>query len=174
VRLEISSVGPSCEGEPLIQRNLVGLAGIAVILGSFFGTLFLLGPADCNADCKNPSDPQGRDSIRAAQAATIKAALEKYRSAHGMYPAPFNGNYVSGLSSQLVKSGFMPEIPKDPLWTQPEMQYEYASDDGLSYALYFHIELPSGKIPAGGACVTGVDAFKVAGRAFGDLPECPF
>jgi hypothetical protein len=158
---------------PLIRRYLVGLAGIAVVLGSFLGTLFLLDPADCDTGCKNASNPEGRDSIRAAQAAALKAAVEKYRNAHGMYPAPFKANYVAGLRSQLVDSGYMPEIPKDPFWKQPEMQYEYVSDDGLSYALYFHIELSSGKIPAGGACVTGVDAFK-AGGVFGDLPECPF
>jgi hypothetical protein len=148
--------------EPPMQRIWFVIGGIAVLAISFFGTLFVL----------NSTDNRPRDSLRAEHAKSLKTALEKYRSARGKYPAPFNDNVIFDLKPELVDGGFLPIMPQDPFWNTPPNQYRYVSGDGKGYGLLFHLELASGKIPAGGACLTGVGT---AGTGWwGQPPDCPF
>ena len=85
----------------------------------------------------------------------LRNALESYRKARGAYPL-LPDNPVDDLKKDLVDGGFLRSIPADPLGGPPKgQQYRYVSD-GKLYGLLFKIETASGKIPAGGACLTGV------------------
>lgn len=140
------------------------LGGIAVVSISFFGTLFILNYWD--------GDARARDALRAEHAKLLKSGLEKYRSARGKYPAPFGNNPAADLKLILVDGGFLSAIPQDPLWALTENQYRYVSIDGSKYGLLFHLELSSGKIAAGGKCLTGVGTTLT--DWWGQPPDCPF
>jgi hypothetical protein len=147
-------------GKPVV----LAVGGAAVVAISFFGTLFIL-------DHVRYPTLQYPDSVRAAHAASLKTALERYRSAQGSYPFPFPGNSVIDLKKQLVDGKYLDAIPKDPD-PNPDTQYHYVSNDGKVYGLLFYLKFPVGNIPAGGGCVTGVGT---AGSGWwGQPPECPF
>ncbi len=133
-------------------------AGMAVVATFFFGTLFVLDSADS----------QARDFLRAEHARLLKAALERYRSAHGSYPATFPDNPITDLRMALVDGGYLPAIPADPLWAGTAKQYRYVSV-GPTYGLLLHLESEHGKMPPG-ACMTGVGT---ATWWWGGAPICP-
>jgi hypothetical protein len=140
------------------------LGGVAIVAGSFFGTLFILNRMDA---LEYP------DSIRSDHAKMIKAALEKYRSARGAYPSPFTGNPLSDLKPFLVDTGYLRAIPEDPdPATAATKQYRYVSDDGKVFGILLPLKFAAGKVPAGGNCVTGVGS---SGRGWwSSAPDCPF
>ena len=124
-----------------MQRLVFAIGGLAVLVLSFFGTLFLL----------NSSDFQSFDSIRIEHAKFIKAALEKYRAANGKYPMSYPDNDLADLKSALIGGGFISQLPVDPYWKNGRVnKYRYRSMDGASYGLLFYMEL--------GPCQTGVGA----------------
>jgi hypothetical protein len=138
-----------------MRRLVLALGAVAILAGSFFGTLFIL-------DRMGSLNP---DSIRAEHAKMIKVALEKYRSARGTYPFPFWDNAVSDLKPLLVDTGYLEAIPEDPAPTGAAKQYRYASPDGKIFGLLFPL-----KLAAGGKCLTGVGS-----RGFwSNAPDCPF
>jgi hypothetical protein len=137
---------------------------MAVVAVFFFGTLFLL----------DSLEPRGRDrdSIRADHAQSLKAALERYRASRGSYPFPFPGNALTDLKKELVDGGYLRTIPQDPLWGLKDNAYQYVSTHGKNYGMLFHLERASGRIAAGGTCVSGVGT---AGTGWwGQPPDCPF
>lgn len=152
---------PSGALRRLVWR-IVGGAGIVVVF--FFGTLFFL-------DYFYPETP---DTIRAADARFVKAALEKYRKARGSYPFPLLDNPLTDLKKALVDDGFLGAIPQDPDLNAvgTKKQYRYVSNDGKTYGLLFHLQFPTGKIPAEGNCITGVGIAKTGW--WGQPPDCPF
>jgi hypothetical protein len=140
---------------------LSAAGGMAVVGTFFFGTLFIL----------NNSDSRARDSLRVEHVKLLRAALERYRSASGTYPAPFFDNPITDLRAALVDGGYLPTIPVDPLWAGTTKQYKYVSA-GRNYGLLLHLELANGKIAAQGTCLTGVGT---AGTGWwGGQPDCPF
>jgi hypothetical protein len=142
------------------RRLFVVLGAFAVVAGSFFGTLFVL----------DHWPIKSRDAIRAEDAKSLKLALEKYRAAHQGYPV-LPGNPITDLKSFLVDGGYISSIPDDPLWGTTDNRYRYASV-GSSYGLLFHLESSTGKIAAGGNCITGVGTNGVG--YWGPPPDCPF
>jgi hypothetical protein len=73
----------------------------------------------------------------------------------------------------LVDGGYLKAIPQDPdLNAVGTQQYRYVSGDGKTYGLLFHLQFPTGNIPAGGNCLTGVGTAKTGW--WGQPPECPF
>jgi hypothetical protein len=148
------------------RRLLLNVVGGALVLAiSFFGTLFIL-------DYSGGDNRAARDRLRAEHAKLLKAGLEKYRGARGKYPAPFGNSPTADLKATLVGGGFLSALPQDPLWALTENQYRYVSVDGTTYGLLFHLELPSGKISAGGKCLTGVGTART--DWWGQPPDCPF
>jgi hypothetical protein len=57
-----------------MRKLVLALGVVAILAGSFFGTLFIFDRMDA--------------AERAEHAQIIKTALEKYRSARGSYPPP--------------------------------------------------------------------------------------
>jgi hypothetical protein len=150
-------------------RLATRIAGaLAIVAAFFFGTLFILDRQDSPAI---PASPPPPDSVRASHAKQLKAALEAYRVARGHFPAPFGDNAVTDLKKDLVDGKFLAAIPQDPVWKLGDNQYRYVSS-GKSYGLLFHLQLPTGKIPAGGTCLTGVGT--EGSRWWNDAPDCPF
>jgi hypothetical protein len=140
------------------------IGGVVIVAGFFFGTLLIL-------DYLAASTLQYPDSVRAAHATSLKAALERYRSAQGSYPSPFPDNPVTDLKKQLVDGKYLDSIPKDPD-TNPEIQYHYVSNDGKAYGLLFRLKFAAGKVPAGGSCLTGIGTARSGW--WGQPPDCPF
>jgi hypothetical protein len=127
-----------------MQRLSLLIGCIAIPALSFAGTLYFLDKADINSV----------DAQRIEHAKLLKAALERYRSAHGKYPAPFRDNDVFDLRPELVGGGFIASLPIDPYWKNGRVnKYRYRSD-GQSYSLLFYLEL--------GPCQTGVGAYVTA------------
>jgi hypothetical protein len=151
----------------LFRQIRMAIGAILVVAVFFYGTLLILDHMD-RFIVPGRTDSRSRDSLRAEHAKLLKTALEKYRVATGLYPT-LSDNVVDDLKHELVDRGYIISIPHEPLW--PDMQYRYASN-GRQYALWFHLELPSGQIPAGGACLTGVG---IAGSGWWQQPpNCPF
>jgi hypothetical protein len=71
------------------------------------------------------------DQMRASTAKQLMAALEKYRSAKGVYPVLSN-NRITDLKPALVDGGFLNEIPRDLTDAQP---MRYISGTGTSYGI---------------------------------------
>jgi hypothetical protein len=150
----------------ILRRLFFIIGGIGVVAVSFFATLFVL-------DYKEsvPTDPNGRDLLRAEHARSIEAALEKYRSARKTYPVfPSADVLLSDLKKALVDGGYLNTIPADPLWR--DKPYRYVSYNGSSYGLLFHVELAKANIPKGGQCLIEVGAS--ATGWWGQPPTCPF
>src|ERR1700688_3731662 len=96
---------------------MLTIGGLGVIAISFFGTL-----AAIDRNLPGFGAPDFLDRQRAGDAATLKSALEKYRSARGSYPK-LPDNPVDDLKAELVGGGFLKEIPRDPAGKG----YRYAS-----------------------------------------------
>jgi hypothetical protein len=138
---------------------LFTIGGAAIVAIFFFGTLRTL-------DYLNLRYP---DSLRAAHAKSLKAALEKYRTANGHYPI-YPASRLPVLEKDLVDGGYIQAIPQDPD-PKSEVPYSYISD-GKIYGMLFHLQFPAGKVQAGGICLTGVGAGSTGW--WGQPPECPF
>jgi hypothetical protein len=138
---------------------LFTIGGAAIVAICFFGTLRML-------DSQNLQYP---DSLRAAHARSLEAALEKYRAANGHYPI-YPVSQLTVLGKDLVDVGYIQAIPQDPD-PKSRVPYSYISD-GKIYGMLFHLQFPTGKIQAGGICLTGVGT---GGTGWwGQPPECPF
>ena len=145
------------------MNRLVLLAGsLAIVVVSFF-VYGSIGSSVASSALKYP------DSTRAADAALIKEALEKYKKAHGAYPAPFPSNPIADLKPALVDGGYLKKIPQDPV--VPD-NYYYTSSGNNYGILIRQLKYAAGKVPAGGQCMTGVG---IGGTGWwGQPPECPF
>jgi hypothetical protein len=132
------------------------IGGAAVVATFFFGTLF----ATHQLDIKN------RNAVRAAHARLLEAALERYRAAHGLYPALLD-NPTSDLRSALVAEGFLINLPVDPLWPEKPYRYTSGANDGKSYGLLFNIEGSDNP-----TCVTGPAI--IDPNWWHGPPKCPF
>jgi hypothetical protein len=130
--------------------------GAAIVAVFFFGTLFV-------------SDYFFPDYVRARDIKSVKVALEKYRAVKGHYPGPAGGVPLNDLRSDLVGGGFISDIPHDPE-NGPDWQYMYASDGAAIYIIMVHLKYAVEKVPAGGACITGVGLPASARNS----PDCPF
>ncbi len=139
------------------MRHLsLAIGGIAILVTSFFGTLFLL----------DSTSFQSFETQRTAHGKALKGALQKYHSVHGKYPAPFAGNDVADLKDELVDGGFIAEIPVDPYWKNGRInKYRYRSD-GASYSLLLYFEL--------GPCQTGVGPLTANAWDGNSVVLCPF
>src|SRR5450759_5315062 len=103
--------------------TLIGVGGIAIVAGFFFGTLFIL----------NSIDSRSRNALRAEHARMLKTALERYHATRGIYPSPFPDNPADDLKAALVDGGYLRNIPRDPL---PGRSYRYTTagmTDGQRY-----------------------------------------
>jgi hypothetical protein len=137
------------------SRKLTIAAGsIAIVVASFFGTLFVLDYAIFTPDY-----------IRARDIKIFKVALENYRAAKGHYPGPSAGIPLSDLKKELVGGGFITDIPRDP----SNVAYTYASDGASSYVLVLRLDVVPNVPPANGNCITGVGL-----PATTVQPRCPF
>ncbi len=148
----------------LTRRLLWTIGGMAVVVSSFFGTLFFL-------DNMETKSVKTGDDLRAEHARLIMTALEQYRSKNGTYPifpAPHDVP-ATDLKNELVKAGLLARLPEDPVW--PETP-RYVSYNGKAYGLLFRIQVAKGKIPATGQCLMGIGT---SGTGWwGEPPNCPF
>lgn len=144
------------------MRALLLLIGaIAIVAGSFFGTLFVY---DYLYQLPYP------DNVRAAHATAVKEAMEKYRVAKGGYPA-YSGP-LEGLKRELVSGGFIGAVPLDPVYaSDPTNGYQIAANS-TAYGLLVHLKNATDYLPANSACMTGVK-FDGVGW-WGNPPKCPF
>jgi hypothetical protein len=148
----------------LLRWFLLSVGGIAIVAAFFFGTLWFL-------DDFSARDPESRDRLRAQNAKSVMAALEKYRSARGTYPV-FAASYdvsASEIKKELVKGGYLGMIAADPVWPD---RPRYVSYDGKKYGLLIHLELFKGILPTGEECLTGVGTSGT--NWWGQPPNCPF
>lgn len=140
-----------------MQRLFLAIGAVAILALSFFGTLFLL----------NSSEFQSFDSIRIEHAKSLKAALEKYRAAHGKYPDANSELDLAALKSPLIGGGFISQLPVDPYWKSGRInKYRYRTLDGNSYGLLFYMELGPCQTGVGGAATGPWDARQVPGCVF--------
>jgi hypothetical protein len=135
-----------------MRRFLKILGALAIIIGSFFGTLYLFDRFDILTQ-----DPV------AAEAAALREALEKYRQERSSYP-PSQNDPVSVLKQQLVSGGQtkIPDADKDA---------RYVSLDGKSYGMLFHINRSAAN-PAGTPCLIEVNT--KGNNWWSRPPACPF
>ena len=138
--------------------------GLAIVLISFWGALYLLGTPEYE-----------NNQLRATHVRQLADALEKYRLARGMYPI-LRDNPVDDLKQELVESKFLEAIPSDPARAATGRQYRYAGG-GKAYGLLITLEpepfiagLRTTK-PAV-TCTAGVNIRGTG--AWGDPPACPF
>jgi hypothetical protein len=142
-----------------VWLNLLGAA--AIVLGFFFGTIFVL---DYN-------DRKVRDRTRAEHADLLKGALEKYHKVHGTYPL-LPDNPVDDLKGFLVDPGYLKMIPSDPLRHGTGYQYRYVSDGQQLYGILFKTELGTESAKFGKQCITGVNT--AGSGIWNQPPDCPF
>jgi hypothetical protein len=146
----------------MLQRLVLFVGAVAIVVGSFFGTLFVIDMF---------GGPKTTDQVRADHAARIKAGLEAYRRTRGQYPAPFPDNPLTDLRKELVGGKFLAALPQDPFYELGPNQYRYVSGDGKIYGLLFHMKKPV-KPHGDSSCVTGVGS---AGSGWWqNAPQCPF
>jgi hypothetical protein len=149
----------------LTRPFLLAGGGLAIVAIFFFGTLFVIDyfALDFNG-------PGARDRLRAKHAVMLKDALANYKKTVGTYPT-LSDNDVDDLKKYLVDGGYISAIPTDPLRAAAGSKYRFSSN-GTFYGLLFQLEAATGKIPAHGACLTGVGT---AGTGmWGQPPDCPF
>jgi hypothetical protein len=140
-----------------MQRLFFAIGGLAVLAGSFFGTLFLL----------NSMDFQSFDEIRIEHSKVIKIALEKYRATRGAYPWAYADIELGDLRVELVGGGFISQLPTDPYWKSGRInKYRYRSLDGKTYGLLFYMEL--------GPCQTGIGAAATGPWDGRNITTCAF
>lgn len=89
-----------------MQRLAIAIGSLAILAASFFGTLYFL----------DSLNYQTMDSIRIEHAKALKAALEKFRAAHGRYPPSTPDGDLAALRVPLVDGGFVANLPVDPYW----------------------------------------------------------
>jgi hypothetical protein len=140
------------------------IGGLAIVLISFWGTLFLIGTPEYE-----------NNQLRAKHARLLADALEKYRQARGMYPV-LPENPVDDLKRELVEGKFLDAIPNDPARAATGRQYRYAGG-GRAYGLLITLEPEPAlagvsKAKPAMTCAAGVN-IKGSG-AWGDPPACPF
>lgn len=136
------------------MRSFLKLLGaLAIIMGSFYGTLYL---AD-RYDILTP-DPV------ASEATALREALQRYRLAGLPYPLAPN-TPVSDLKKQLSSSGYASHIP------DADKDARYVSLDGKSYGLLFHINRTPAN-PSGAPCLIEVDT--KGNNWWSRPPVCPF
>ena len=138
-----------------MRKLLYFVGGIAILAGSFFGTLWIY---DTFLQLPYP------DNLRANDATAVKAAMERYRAAKGTYP-PSYGGPLSGFT-ELVAGGFIKALPVDPVFSEPNSGYLLASNKS-AYGLLVHLKYPTNSV-----CMTGVN-FEGVGW-FNNPPKCPF
>jgi hypothetical protein len=131
-----------------ILLNVVG--GLAVLAGSFFGTLFILDHL--------PLDPVARE------VKTLRTALQRYRLDRLSYPV-LNDVPISDIKTQLVSSGHLSQSP------DADKEARYVSLDGKSYGLLFHINRTPAN-PSGTRCLIEVEAKNTSW--WSQPPACPF
>ena len=131
-----------------ILLNVVG--GLAVLAGSFFGTLFIL-------------DHLLQDPV-AREVKTLRTALQQYRLDRLAYPILVDMP-ISDLKRQLVSSGHLSQSP------DADKEARYVSLDGKSYGLLFHINRTSAN-PSGTRCLIEVEARNTSW--WSQPPACPF
>lgn len=145
------------------RKFLYVTGSFVIVLGSFFGTLFLV-------DLYDPAYVANQK--RAADVARLKDAIDRFYKDRNAYPA-LTGNPVDDLAKDLVP-GYLKEIPADPLRAAGVFQYQYASDGRANYAIWVRqaAENTLIRVRSAGDCVTGVGAKGLA--VFSHLPECQF
>jgi hypothetical protein len=128
------------------------LSALAIVIGSFFGTLYLFD----RYDILTPD-------IVAAEATALREALEKYRQERNSYPTSPN-DPISTIKQQLVSSGIskIPDADKDA---------RYVSLDGKSYGMLFHVNRTAAN-PAGTPCL--IEVRTKGNQWWSRPPPCPF
>ncbi len=85
---------------------------------------------------------KNRDARRMANMKQISNALNLYINQTRVYPKPYNNITITGsdaFSTNLITSGAMPAVPKDPL-NSGSYIYTYTSTNGLTFTLGFYLE----------------------------------
>ena len=126
------------------------VGGTAVVVASFFGTLFALD----HFDSRTP------DSIRIHDVNLLKIAIKKYAAAKGQFPI-FPDNSVDDLRTIIVGNGYLSDIPSDPARKSKGLQYRYASD-GKSFGILVSLDT--------GPCRVGI----ATEQTYWGVKECPF
>jgi hypothetical protein len=135
-----------------MRISLKILGALAIVISSFFGTLYLFD----RFDILTP-DPV------AAEATALREALGRYRLDRNSYPT-FANNPVSHLKEQLVNAG-QPRIP------DADKDARYVSLDGKSYGMLFHINRTPDK-PSGTPCL--IEHNTKGNQWWSRPPPCPF
>jgi hypothetical protein len=138
--------------------------GLAIVLISFWGTLWFIGTPEYE-----------NNQLRISHAKLLAEALEKYRQARGTYPI-MQDNPVDDLKRELVEGKFLDAIPSDPAQGATGRQYRYAGG-GKAYGLLITLEPEPAmtgvsKAKPAMTCAAGVN-IKGSG-AWGNPPTCPF
>jgi len=131
-----------------ILLNVVG--GLAVLVCSFFGTLFVLDYLLL--------DPVVRE------VKTLRTALQRYRLDRLSYPVLVDVP-ISDIKKQLVSSGHLSQS------SDADKEARYVSLDGKSYGLLFHINRTPAN-PSGTRCLIEVEAQNTTW--WSQPPACPF
>ena len=148
-----------------VRRFLLVLGGLGIVVASFFTTLLVLNSME------TPRTPvEMRNAIRAEHARLLKAALEKFRTAHKTYPASPDFYDISNLQRDLVGGGYLSELPGDPQSADGK-KYRYASN-GNVYGLLFELEAGPDGTPAAGTCISRAKTDTTSFKGF--APDCPF
>lgn len=129
------------------------LSALAIVISSFFGTLYLFD----RYDILTP-DPV------AAEATALREALGKYRLERNSYPT-FPDNPVSDLKQQLASSGVADKIPVG------DKDARYVSLDGKSYGMLFHVNRTAAN-PSGKPCL--IEHNTKGTSWWSRPPPCPF
>jgi type IV pilus assembly protein PilA len=83
---------------------------------------------------------KSRDAKREAEIKSLQTALGIYVTNSGVYPVytgPITG--TDAMSSALLTSGAIPDIPKDPI-NSGNYVYTYDSTDGRTYTITYYLE----------------------------------
>lgn len=139
------------------------IGGLAIVLISFWGTLYFLGSREYE-----------HNQLRAKHAKLLADALEKYHQARSVYPTV--GGLVDDLKQELVDGKFLEAIPSDPARSATGQQYRYVGG-GTRYGLLIVLEPEPAMLGVSAAkpaltCTVGVNIRGTG--AWNDPPSCPF
>jgi hypothetical protein len=139
------------------------IGGVAIVLISFWGTLYFVGSREYE-----------NNQLRTKHAKLLADALEKYRSARGVYPTVQGP--VDDLKQELVGGKFLEAIPSDPAQSATGQQYRYVGG-GAKYGLLIVLEPEPAMLGVSAAkpsltCTVGMNIRGTG--AWGDPPSCPF
>lgn len=113
-------------------------------------------------------DPVNRTRIENVK--LVKDAIDRFHKDRHAYPKPFGPGPIDALTADLVRGGYLKEIPA----ATDGFQFIYMSDGRNMYGLLVHLKeegsLMTEKL--GGLCVTG-NGIKGT-SAWGGPPECRF